>query len=233
MATRILLKLSGEILSGKKGFGIQTETLNQIVSEIIEVKNQGYEIGIVIGGGNIFRGSKLIEEMDFPPYKAHHMGMVGTVINGLALETVFRKKGIKAKNYSSFNIEGISTRYNVEKARKEILDKILIFTGGTGNPFFSTDTAASLRAVEMNADFLLKATKVDGVFSSDPVKNDNAKFYPEISYEEYINQNLKVMDHSAVLMCKENKIPIFIFNILKKGNLNLVLKKKSTYTLIK
>ncbi len=232
MSKRLLLKLSGEVLSGDEDFGISPKVLNRIVSEIIQLKNQGYEIAIVIGGGNIYRGSRLIKKMDFPAYKSHHMGMVGTIINGLALETAIRKKGLKAQNYSSFSVGSITPTFDVEKARKSIKDKILIFTGGTGNPFFSTDSAAALRAAEINADMLLKATKVDGVYNKNPEDNPDAEFIKNISYSEYINKNLQVMDISSVIICKENQIPIYVFNINKKNNLSLVLQDNTHYTLI-
>ncbi|TYB30654.1 MAG: UMP kinase [Candidatus Mcinerneyibacterium aminivorans] len=232
MSKRLLLKLSGEVISGDKNFGISPKVLNRIVSEIVQLKKQNYEIAVVIGGGNIYRGSKLIKEMNFPDYKSHHMGMIGTVINGLALETAIRKKGVKAQNYSAFTVEGITSRFDVEKARDRIGDTVLIFTGGTGNPFFSTDSAAALRAAEIEADLLLKATKVDGVYSEDPEKNPEAEFFKNISYSEYIRRDLQVMDSSSVLICKENQIPIYVFNINKKNNLNLVLNDNTHYTLI-
>lgn len=234
MYSRIILKLSGELLSGGKGFGIDPEALRSAVTEIKEVFDAGIQIGLVIGGGNIFRGRSLIRDLDFPEPKAHHMGMTATVINGLALETALRKIGCKAKNFSSFEIPGISEKFDLDRVLEAMTDSVVIFTGGTGNPFFSTDTAASLRAAETDAEVLVKATKVDGVYSADPNKDPHAVRFDEMTYGDYVSKNLKVMDISAVNMCREKSIPVVVFDFSVKGNLaSLLLKGETAHTLIR
>lgn len=233
MYSRILLKLSGELLSGEKGFGIDSETLQTTVREIIQIFEKGVQIAIVIGGGNIFRGRSLIKDLEFPEAKAHHMGMTATVINGLALETAFRMNGCPAKNYSAFAIPGIARRFDLDDVMGSIEDSIVIFTGGTGNPYFSTDTAASLRAAEIGADVLIKATKVDGVYSSDPVKDPDAVRFDEISYSDYVNKGLEVMDISSVNLCREKDIPIMVFDFSVEGSLKDLIEGKTAHTLIR
>ena len=233
MYSRILLKLSGELLSGEKGFGIDPEALRSAVDEITQIFKKGIQTGIVIGGGNIFRGRALIKDLDFPETKAHHMGMAATVVNGLALETAFRMNGCPAKHFSSFGIPGISERFDSDKVMDTITDSVVIFTGGTGNPFFSTDTAASLRAAEIGADVLIKATKVDGVYSSDPLSDPEAVRFDEISYTDYVNRGLQVMDISSVNLCRENKIPIMVFDFSVKGSLMGLIAGKTAHTLIR
>ena len=233
MYSRILLKLSGELLSGEKGFGIDPEALRSAVDEITQIFKKGIQTGIVIGGGNIFRGRALIKDLDFPETKAHHMGMTATVVNGLALETAFRMNGCPAKHYSALGIPGISERFDSDKVMNSITDSVVIFTGGTGNPFFSTDTAAALRAAEIGADVLIKATKVDGVYSSDPLSDPEAVRFDEISYTDYVNRGLQVMDISSVNLCRENKIPIMVFDFSVKGSLMGLIAGKTAHTLIR
>ncbi len=220
MYTRILLKLSGELLSGDQGFGVNPRALESITMQIAACRNAGIEIGIVIGGGNIFRGSALIRNMHFPEPKAHQMGMVGTVINGMALETALRMKGIPAKNYSAFAVDGIAERFFIDRVLEDIHSHVLIFTGGTGNPFFSTDSAAALRATEISAEVLIKATKVDGVYDKDPKNNVNAVRYETITYDDYLLKNLGVMDATAVSLCRERRIPIMVFDFSSMDNLH-------------
>ncbi|HOO59839.1 MAG TPA: hypothetical protein PLL34_04705, partial [Candidatus Mcinerneyibacteriales bacterium] len=170
MASRILLKLSGELLSEREGFGINPETLSRIVSEVSELHNRGLSIGIVIGGGNIFRGRSLIKDLKFPPPKAHHMGMVATVINGIALETALNDAGCPALHFSAFPVGTFAGIYDRDEVLRSLENHVVILTGGTGNPYFSTDTAAALRAAETGAELLIKATKVDGVYDKDPIR---------------------------------------------------------------
>ncbi len=232
MYKRLLLKLSGELLAGDQGFGIIPRTLESAVSEIKKCRNAGYEIGVVIGGGNIFRGSALIKNMHFPEPKAHQMGMVGTVINGIALEVALNAAGVKAKNYAAFSVDGIAERFAIDQVLEEITDHVIIFTGGTGNPFFSTDTAAALRASEIGADVLIKATKVDGVYDKDPKKNGDAVRFNDLSYTDCIAKDLGVMDATAIALCRDRKIPILVFDFSSMNNLTEAVTGMCTHSII-
>lgn len=230
---RILLKLSGEALAGEARQGIDPGRLTEYVTQIIEITEMGIEVGIVIGGGNIFRGLSG-EEEGFDRVKGDYMGMLATVINGLALESAFEKSGRKASLFTAIPMEPVGMRYSKQKvleclARREVA----IFTFGTGNPFFTTDTAASLRAVEMEADVLLKGTRVDGVYNADPEKDPSAVKYDEVSFGEAIAQNLRVMDQAAFSMCLENKLPVIVFNMNEAGNLKRIIQGERIGTLVK
>lgn len=230
---RILLKLSGEALMGDDSFGINPDTVNKIVDEIKQAKLLGIEIAVVIGGGNIFRGAALgTAGMDRAT--ADYMGMLATVMNALALQDAMKHAGLVSRVQSAINIDQVVEPYIRGKAIQYLEDKkIVIFAAGTGNPFFTTDTAAALRAMEISADIMIKATKVDGIYSSDPIKNKNAKLFSSISFDEVINKNLKVMDATAFTLCRDQKLPIAVFNIFKKNALNNVLIGKQEGTLVK
>tara|TARA_B100001996_G_C18650955_1_gene589377 strand:+ start:218 stop:937 length:720 start_codon:yes stop_codon:yes gene_type:complete len=229
---RILLKLSGEALMGSDDFGVNPEIINRIVKEIENIVSLGVEIAIVIGGGNIFRGVALgAAGMDRAT--ADYMGMLATVMNSLALQDAMKHAGINSRVQSAINIDQIVEPYVRGKAIKYLEDKkIVIFAAGTGNPFFTTDTAAALRAMEINADIMIKATKVDGIFSEDPEKNHKAKMYTQVTFDEVINKNLKVMDSTAFTLCRDQKLPIAVFNIFKKNTLKNILLGKKEGTLV-
>jgi len=229
---RILLKLSGEALMGNDAFGVNPEIINKIVKEIELAISIGTEIAIVIGGGNIFRGVALgADGMDRAT--ADYMGMLATVMNSLALQDAMKHAGINSRVQSAINIEQIVEPYIRGKAIRYLEDKkIVIFAAGTGNPFFTTDTAAALRAMEINADVMIKATKVDGIFSDDPEKNTEAQMYRTVSFDEAINKNLKVMDATAFTLCRDQKLPIVVFNIFKENALKNILLGKEEGTLV-
>ncbi len=220
---RILLKLSGEALMGEDSYGINRETIERMVSEIAEVVNLGVELAVVIGGGNIFRGvAGGAAGMDRAT--ADYMGMLATVMNALALQDALRRIGISARVQSALNIEQVAEPYIRGKAIRYLEEgKVVIFGAGTGNPFFTTDTAAALRGMEMNVDIVLKATKVDGVYTDDPKTHPGATRYQKISFDEAISQNLKVMDATAFTLCRDQKLPICVFSIFKTGALRRVV----------
>ena len=229
---RVLLKLSGEALMGNDLFGVNSETINKIVKEIQIVTKWGIELAIVICGGNIFRGVALgAAGMDRAT--ADYMGMLATVMNALALQDAMKHAGIVSRVQSAINIEQIVEPYIRGKAIRYLEEKkVVIFAAGTGNPFFTTDTAAALRAMEMNAEIMIKATKVNGIFSDDPEKNVHAKLYKKITFDEAINKNLKVMDATAFTLCRDQKLPIAVFNIFKKDALQNILLGKEEGTLV-
>ena len=220
---RILLKLSGEALMGDDAFGVNPETINKIVSEVKAVKSLGVEIAIVIGGGNIFRGVALgAAGMDRAT--ADYMGMLATVMNALALQDAMKHAGLVSRVQSAINIDQIVEPYIRGKAIRYLEDeKIVIFAAGTGNPFFTTDTAAALRAMEINADIMIKATKVDGIYSDDPSKNKDAVMYKSVTFNEAIQKNLKIMDATAFTLCRDQKLPVAVFNIFKQDALQNIL----------
>ena len=229
---RILLKLSGEALMGSQTHGIDPIKIDSYAKEIKKVFDEGVEIAIVIGGGNIFRGvSGASKGMD--RVQADYMGMLATVMNSLALQDAMKHAGINSRVQSAINIEQIVEPYIRGKAIRYLEDKkIVIFAAGTGNPFFTTDTAAALRAMEINADVMIKATKVDGIFSDDPEKNPGAKLYKTVTFDEAINKNLKVMDATAFTLCRDQKLPIVVFNIFKENALKNILLGKEEGTLV-
>ena len=216
---RVLVKLSGEALMGDDSYGINRETIQRIVSELAEVSRCGVQLGVVIGGGNIFRGvAPGAAGMDRAT--ADYMGMLATVMNALALQDAMRQVGLKARVLSALNIEQVAEPYIRGKAIRYLEEgRVVIFAAGTGNPFFTTDTAAALRGMEMGADIVLKATKVDGVYTADPVKHADARRYERLSFDEAIVNNLKVMDATALTLCRDQCLPIGVFSIFKAGAL--------------
>lgn len=223
MYNRILLKLSGESLMGHQGYGIDVERLTEYAQQIAEAARKGIKIGIVIGGGNIFRGLQGASK-GFDRYKGDQMGMLATTINSLALSQAIAQQGVPARVLTAIRMEPIGELYSKPRAM-ELLEagEVVIFACGTGNPYFTTDTGSSLRAIEMEADVMLKGTRVDGVYTADPEKDKTATRFEEISYDEVYNRGLKVMDLTATAMCKENKMPIIVFNMDIVGNLAKVL----------
>lgn len=220
---RVLLKLSGEALMGDDAYGINRETVNAIVGQIKEIVDMGVQVGIVIGGGNIFRGvAPAAEGMDRA--NADYMGMLATVMNAMALQDARKHAGVPARVQSALNIEAVAEPYIRGKAIRYLEEgKVVIFGAGTGNPFFTTDTAAALRGVEIDAEIVLKATKVDGIYTADPKKDPSATRYDQVSYDEAINKNLKVMDATAFTLCRDQKMPIAVFSIFKEGALKSVI----------
>ncbi|NLD56285.1 MAG: UMP kinase [Burkholderiaceae bacterium] len=229
---RVLLKLSGEALMGDDAYGINRATIEQMCAQIVEVTRLGVELAIVIGGGNIFRGvSTGAAGMDRAT--ADYMGMLATVMNALALQDALRQLGAAARVQSALNIEQIVEPYIRPKALRYLEEgKVVIFAGGTGNPFFTTDTAAALRGAEIDAEVILKATKVDGVYTADPVKDAGATRYREISFDEAISRNLKVMDAAAFALCRDQKLPVKVFSIFKPGALVRVVLGEDEGTLV-
>ncbi len=220
---RVLLKLSGEALMGEQDYGIDPLFVNNLAEDIKEVYEIGAEIAIVIGGGNIFRGVKGAS-MGMDRATADYMGMLATVMNALALQDVLEKKDVPTRVMSAIEMRQIAEPYIRRKAIRHLeKGRIVIFAAGTGSPFFTTDTTGALRAAEIKAEVLLKATKVNGIYDKDPIKNPDAKLLPEVSYLEAINKDLKVMDHTALTLCMENKLPIIVFNIKERGNLKKIL----------
>lgn len=230
---RIMLKLSGEALCGEPGgFGIKPETLRDVAAELAEVHALGAQIGIVIGGGNIFRGLKgNAQGMDRT--SADHMGMLATVINGIALQDALEKTGVQTRLVSALEIRQVAEPYIRRKATRHLeKGRVVIFVAGTGNPFFSTDTAAALRAMEIGADCLCKATKVKGIYDKDPVKHDDAVMYERIGYERFLVDRVKVMDSTAVTLCRDNQLPIRVFALHQRGNIKRVVLGEDVGTLV-
>ncbi len=216
---RVLLKLSGEALVGNKDYGIDDSFISDLASQLVDIHKHNVELIIVIGGGNFFRGSDLVE-LGIQRVTADHMGMLATVINSLALQSSIEKLNTQCRVMSSIRIDAVCEKYIKRKAERHLeKNRIIVLAAGTGNPFFTTDSAASLRAIELGAEIMLKGTKVDGIYDKDPIKHNDARLYKEILYKDVISQNLAVMDTTAVVMCQENKMPLKVFNILKNGNL--------------
>ena len=229
---RILLKLSGEALMGADSYGINRQSIEDIVAEVAQVARMGMEIGVVIGGGNIFRGvAPGAAGMDRAT--ADYMGMLATVMNALALQDSMRHAGIASRVQSALNIEQVVEPYIRGKAIRYLEEgKVVIFAAGTGNPFFTTDTAAALRGSEIGAEIVLKATKVDGVYTADPLKDPSAKRYTKLSFDEAISRNLKVMDATALALCRDQRLPINVFSIFKKNALQRVVLGEEEGTLV-
>ena len=232
MKDRILIKLSGEALMGESGFGIDVSTINFIAKEIKKISNLNYEICLIIGGGNIFRGVKGASE-GLDRSTSDYMGMLATIMNALSLQSCLEKINLPTRVQSAISMSQIAEPYIKRKAVRHLEKKrIVIFAAGTGNPFFSTDTAASLRASEMNCSKILKATKVNGIYDSDPSLNKNAKLIKNITYSEVISKNLRVMDMTAISLAKESSIPIYITNIFEENSLIRALKEEGNYSKI-
>jgi uridylate kinase len=229
---RILLKLSGEALMGEGDFGIDPKVIARMANEIKGLVDAGIQIGLVIGGGNIFRGEGLAKA-GIDRVSGDHMGMLATVMNALAMQDALHKIGIPARTMSALAMEVVCETY-VRRRAMEQLDKgeVVLFAAGTGNPFFTTDSAASLRAIEINADLLIKATKVDGVYSADPMKDENAEFYPRLSYDRALAEGLKVMDATAIVLCRDNGMPLRIMNINTPGALMRLVRGEEVGSLV-
>jgi uridylate kinase len=230
---RILLKLSGEALMGEQKYGIDSVTLGSYAAQIHEAVQTGLEIGIVIGGGNIFRGVSGMSK-GFDRVKGDYMGMLATVINGLAIQSAIEAAGTPARVMTAVRMEPFAEFYSKTNAVEALKKKqVVIFTAGTGNPFFTTDTASALRAVEIEADVMLKGTRVDGVYTADPEKDPKAVKYDEITFDEAIEKELHILDLTAFALCKENKMPIIVFDMNTKGNLKKLISGEKIGTLVK
>jgi uridylate kinase len=231
---RVLLKLSGESLQGSRGYGIDSVSIKSIAKQIREVNNMGVSIAVVIGAGNIFRGIPNSTKEGIDRSTADYMGMLATVINGLALQDSLEKIGVATRVLTAIEMKELAEPYIRRRAIRHLEKKrVVIFVAGTGNPYFTTDTAAALRAIEIDSDVILKATKVDGVYTSDPKKNKKAKKIKSLSYMDFLGQGLKVMDVTAVSLCMDNKLPIIVFDLLKKGNIKRVITGSKIGTIIK
>lgn len=230
---RILLKLSGEALMGDKGYGIDSSTVQHMASEIKGLTGTGVEIAIVIGGGNIFRGVEAsVKGMERA--SADYMGMLATVINALAVQNALEKMGIPTRVQSAIEMRELAEPYIRRRAMRHLeKGRVVIFAAGTGNPYFTTDTAAALRAVEIGAEVILKGTKVDGVYSSDPIKDPRAKKFSTISYIDVLKKGLTVMDSTAISLCMDNNLPIVVFNVRGKGNVKRIIQGKAIGTMVR
>jgi uridylate kinase len=229
---RILLKLSGEALLGGQQYGIDPPVIQRVAAEIAEVAAMGVQVGLVIGGGNIFRGAGLAEAgMD--RITGDHMGMLATVINALALQDALERKGAVARVMSALQIHDVCEDYIRRRAIRHLeKGRVVVLAAGTGNPFFTTDTAASLRAIEIGADVLMKATKVDGVYSADPMLDPNAKRYRALSFDQVLTQRLRIMDATAIVMCRDNNLPLIVFNLNNAGDLVRLVKGETLGTAV-
>jgi uridylate kinase len=229
---RILLKLSGEALQGKSDYGMDPEILNQYAKEIKAAYEQGVQIAIVIGGGNIYRGS-YAQKTGIDRVQGDYMGMLATVINGMAIQSALENIGLDTRLMSAIRIEAVCEPFIKRRALRHLeKNRIVIFGGGTGNPYFTTDSAASLRAIEIGADVVLKGTRVDGVYTADPEKDQTATKFESISFEEVFQKKLSIMDMTAFTLCKENKLPIIVFDMNKADNLVKLVKGESVGTLV-
>ena len=230
---RILLKFSGEALMGNGDFGLDAETLKSVVSQVKSLRDLGVEVGIVVGGGNIFRGAQ-IQGSGIQRTTGDHMGMMATVINALALRDVVESMDMKAHVLSAMSIEGIATDgFNANAAKKMLSSgEVVIFAAGTGSPFFTTDTAAALRGVEIDADIVLKATKVDGIYTADPVKDSSATRYQSLTYDEVIQKNLQVMDMTAFVLCRDHNMSIRVFDMFKENAVIRIVQGEDEGTLV-
>ncbi len=229
---RVLLKLSGESLMGPKGFGIDHEVVLKISQEIKELSELNIELAIVIGGGNIFRGTSE-EAGGIDRASADYMGMLATIINAMALQDCLEKLGVQTRVLSAIEIQKVVEPYIRRRATRHLeKGRVIILAAGTGNPFFSTDTASALRAMEIRADVILKATKVDGVYDSDPMKNKEAQRFERLSFLDVLNKNLKVMDSTSISLCMDHKLPIIVFNLFQRGNIKRVILGEEIGTLV-
>ena len=231
--SRVLLKISGEALAGERGFGFDFDAIARIADEIQKVVRSGADVGLVIGGGNIVRGSQL-SKMGMDRVSADYMGMLGTVINALAVQDILERKGMETRVMTAIRMEELAEPYIRRRALRHFeKGRIVIFAAGTGNPYFSTDTAAVLRAIQIKAQVIIKATSVDGVYSADPKVDKNAKFYEEISYRDVMLEELKVMDQTAVTLCKENALPLIVLNIHKPDAIVAAVRGDRVGTLVR
>jgi uridylate kinase len=229
---RVLVKLSGEALAGDKGVGFDFDTINRLADEIVAVVRLGATVALVIGGGNIVRGSQL-SKFGMDRVSADYMGMLGTVINALAVQDILERKGIHTRVMTAIRMEELAEPYIRRRALRHFeKGRTVIFAAGTGNPYFSTDTAAALRAIQIKANVIIKATSVDGVYSADPKKVRDAQFYPEISYRDVMLADLKVMDQTAVTLCRENALPLIVLNIHRPGAIASAVRGDRVGTLV-
>jgi uridylate kinase len=230
---RILLKLSGEVLAGQGSFGIDAERVKALAAEVAEVARTGVQIGVVVGGGNFFRGvAAAAQKMD--RVTADHMGMLATVINALALQDALEQAGVHTRVMSAIEMHQVAEPYIRRRAIRHLeKGRVVVFAAGTSNPYFSTDTAATLRALEIKADVIAKATRVNGVYDKDPLRHSDAVMYEEVCYQEVLAKNLKVMDASAIVMCRDNQLPIRVFNLNTTGNIMRMSMGESVGTLIR
>ncbi len=229
---RILLKLSGEALMGSKSYGIDSPRINEYARQVYEITQEGVEVCIVIGGGNIFRGMKA-DEIGIDRVSGDYMGMLATAINGIALQNAIEKQGVNTRCISALEIREVCEPYIRRRALRHLEKKrVLIFVAGTGNPYFTTDTAAALRAIEMEADVILKGTRVDGIYTADPEKNPTAARYDRITFQDALHKKLNVMDATAFTLCQENNLPIIVFDMNKAGNLRRVVEGENVGTLV-
>lgn len=229
---RVLLKLSGEALAGNQGYGIDPKVVDDLAEEIAEIVEGGVQLAIVVGGGNIFRGlAGSAKGMDRA--QADYIGMLATVMNALALQDAFERRGVFSRVQSAINMQEVSEPYIRRRAIRHLeKGRVVILAAGTGNPYFTTDTTAALRACELGVDCLMKATKVDGVYDSDPVKNPDAKRFDRISYMEVLNRGLNVMDATATSLCMDNEVPMIVFDLMKPGNISRALKGENVGTTV-
>jgi uridylate kinase len=230
---RVLLKLSGEALAGGKGFGFDFDTVSKFADELQKVLDTGASVGLVIGGGNIIRGSQLAT-MGLDRVSADYMGMLGTVINALAVQDVLERKGIDTRVMTAIRMEEVAEPYIRRRAVRHLeKGRIVIFAAGTGNPYFSTDTAAVLRAIQIKANLIVKATSVEGVYSADPKKDPNARLYEEISFRDVMLEDLKVIDQTAITLCRENSLPLIVLNIHRPGAFVAAIRGERVGTLVR
>lgn len=232
MPRRLLLKLSGEALMGPADFGIDPDVLGRVAADISELVARGIQVGVVIGGGNIFRGAGLAGG-GFDRVRGDHIGMLATVMNSLAMQDRLQRLGVDARTLSAFRIDQVCEYYSRDTAVRHLeAGRVVMLSAGTGNPYFTTDSAASLRAIELNADLMIKATKVDGVYAADPVTHPDAEFYPALSYDRVLREGLAVMDATAVVLCRENGMPLRVMNINEPGALRRVVEGEQVGTLV-
>lgn len=230
---RVVLKLSGEAMQGNRGYGIDSEALLSIAQQIKEIVRLGLQIAVVIGGGNIFRGTEVSKNGGIDRSTSDYMGMLATVINGLALQDALEKAGVFTRVQTAIEMQELAEPYIRRRAMRHLeKGRVVIFVGGTGNPYFTTDTTAALRAIEIGAEVILKATKVDGVYSSDPEKDAHAKKFQQLDYISVLNKGLKVMDATAISLCMDNGLPIIVFNLRKKGNIKRVILGEKIGTIV-
>jgi uridylate kinase len=230
--SRVLLKISGEALAGEKGFGFDMDVLDRLAGEIADIVEMGAGVGLVLGGGNIVRGAQL-SKMGMDRVGADYMGMLGTVINALAMQDVLERRGVETRVMTALRMEEVAEPYIRRRAMRHLEQgRTVIFAGGTGNPYFSTDTAAALRAIQMKANVIIKATGVDGVYSADPRKYPDAKLYETISYRDVMLEELGVMDQTAITLCKENNLPLIVLNINKHGAVASAIRGDRVGTLV-
>jgi uridylate kinase len=229
---RVLLKISGEALAGERGFGIEPRVVDQITDEIKDLAEMGVSLGVVIGGGNIVRGA-MASRQGMDRVQADYMGMLATVINALAIQDLLEHKGVEVRVMTAIRMEQLAEPYIRRRALRHMeLGRVVLFAGGTGNPYFSTDTAAVLRAIEMESDVVIKATKVQGVYTADPEKDATAEFIPEITFQEVVQRELGVMDAPAVSLCKENNLPIIVLNLSEPGAVASAIRGERVGTLV-